>query len=43
MLSQEMTWIFEESLKGTADLVIEQLKLVKAKAMAVQVSRIKSY
>jgi hypothetical protein len=33
-----MVWIFQKSLDGAADLLIEQLEVVKAKGFAVQVS-----
>ena len=33
-----MAWIFQRSLDGAANLLIEQLEMVKAKKFAVQVS-----
>ena len=33
-----MAWIFQGSLDGTANLLIEQLEMVKAKGFPVQVS-----
>jgi hypothetical protein len=33
-----MMWIFQESLDKTAELLIAQLEMVKAKGSAVQVS-----
>ena len=33
-----MKWVFQESLDETANLLIEQLEMVKAKGSAVQVS-----
>jgi hypothetical protein len=33
-----MAWVFQYSLDGTANLLIEQLEIVKAKGFAVQVS-----
>ena len=33
-----MAWVFQWSLDGTANLLIEQLEIVKAKGFAVQVS-----
>ena len=33
-----MLWVFEQSLQGAADLLIEQLEMAKAKEHSVQVS-----
>lgn len=33
-----MAWIFQESLDGTANLLIGQLEMAKAEGSAVQVS-----